>query len=201
MVTVSRSGSSPTAAATAASRTAPSSVVTAASRTPARADDSRTTWSLTSSPTWSSARTRSRTSGRTRANSTAAGPRWSERRSRSPRPAPSLLGLAGDVIDDLVEERRELPGGPGPGDQHDGHRGGRQDDQGVLRSGLTGFGHPGPTSPACRQEQQARPLKLRDQPGPGEHVQAEHLLTSFLLAAPVRVSATTGWSPPRPAPR
>src|SRR5919106_6921360 len=51
--------------------------------------------------------------------------------------ATHLLARADYLVDDLIEERRKLPGRPGPRDEDDGDRSRRQDDEGVLRRRLT----------------------------------------------------------------
>src|SRR3989442_3387238 len=105
---------------------APGSSATAAARAPARAAASTSNRSRTSSPSWTRASAITRSNGRTSANSTTADPR-----------SPALLArIAGHVVDDVVEERRELPRRMRPRDQDDGDGRSGKDHEGVLRRRL-----------------------------------------------------------------
>src|SRR5437899_1838115 len=169
IATASRSWSRLTAARTAASLAAPSSAVTEASRAPARAASSTMSWSFTSSPTCTRASAMVRRRGRIRANSTAAEPRSL----LLFRPMRGSLPGLGDLIDDLVEERRQLPRGSGPCDQDDGDRGRGQDDQGVLGGRLTLLSTERQPSCGPVPDQGAH---LRSQPRPRSNVQLEHVV-------------------------
>src|SRR5262245_2275575 len=123
-----RAPSSVGAASTTVWRTSASSVLTAAARAPARAAPTRISWSLTRRPTCRTARAMARIRGRTRANSTVA-------EARSPTPG-RALEAPGDVVDDRVEERRQLATGLCPRDEDERHGGRGEDHECVLGRGL-----------------------------------------------------------------
>src|SRR5215207_1183035 len=124
--TRSRSRSRQTAAARTASSTASADGWTAASRAPAREAWVSRSESRAITPTCTSANSNRRRIGNSRANSTAAEPRSSLR----------SASTAGDLVDDGVEERRQLARRARPHDQHDGDRGRGQDHECVFRRRL-----------------------------------------------------------------